>query len=306
MRNQLATATRVSPLFTSPALLAIVTWLSLPACQGSETTASQHESLVCSGADAPVYRNRFAPQLGASGVATAPEAAAGIISSDAPAGGGAIAAPATSAGSAPIAAGSGTSAGAASPIADPSAPPISQGDGSGDDAGGAGITAMVATCGPSPCAAGQVAVEAPPVPAATPAVAGTSATIAGPAIGLSTGAPVADPTAGAPALAPSPSPSPSPTTTLVCAPPPPSCPQGQSPQFTMKQTWECTDCSLVVTYGFLYGNYRRCVNMPDIQCPVGEVPTWVFEHEQWECKSTCDNGQYDQHLAQGLLVCVPC
>ena len=74
----------------------------------------------------------------------------------------------------------------------------------------------------------------------------------------------------------------------------------------MKHTWECTDCALVVTYGFLYGNYRRCVNEPHVNCPEGQVPTWVVEDEQWECKRTCDNGQYDRHAIQGQTVCVPC
>jgi hypothetical protein len=96
----------------------------------------------------------------------------------------------------------------------------------------------------------------------------------------------------------------------VCAPPPPSCPEGQSPQFTQKNAWECTDCALVVSYGSIYGNFRRCVNEPKLQCPDGQVPTWVFEDDQWECQwecqDTCDNGQYDQHTINGTTVCVPC
>jgi hypothetical protein len=275
--------------------LLAIPFLTLLACQGTETTG-QSESLICSGADVPVYRNRFAPQAGASGVATAPEAAAGIISSDAPAGTASSALPVAPE-TAPAGTGSAPPADS-SPPADSVPPADSSPPAATADAGAAGggpITAMVATCGPSPCSPGLVAVEAPP------AVAATTST-EGPALAPSP----ATPETAAPAAAASAAPPPSSTTTLVCAPPPPSCPDGQSPQFTMKSTWECTDCSLVVTYGFLYGNYRRCVNLPHIECPSGQVPTWVFEHEQWECKTTCDNGQYDQHVAQGLLVCVPC
>ena len=132
--------------------------------------------------------------------------------------------------------------------------------------------------------------------------------VGAPAIGVAaptTDPPVAAadtaPTSSAPAADPS-----APTAKLFCTDPPPSCPQGQSPQFTSKKTWECTDCGLVVTYGGIYGNYRRCVNKPHLNCPAGNVPTWVFEDEQWECKTKCDNGQYDQHTVEGTLVCVPC
>ncbi len=99
---------------------------------------------------------------------------------------------------------------------------------------------------------------------------------------------------------------PAPKATVVCAQPPPSCPAGFSPQFTAKHVWECTDCGLVVTFGGIFGNYRRCVNNPTLTCPTGEVPTFGLEEETWQCKPTCDNGMYDQHTVKGVLVCVPC
>lgn len=92
-----------------------------------------------------------------------------------------------------------------------------------------------------------------------------------------------------------------------CVEAPPSCPEGQSPQYVFSSsTWECTDCSVVITYGSSYGNYTRCASAPTISCPEGQVPTWVYEDEQWECQDTCDNGAYDQHTVSGSTVCVPC
>jgi hypothetical protein len=271
-------------------------------CGGSSVVQSTQQSAICSGSDVPIYHNRFSPQSGASGVATAPEAAAGIISSDAPLSASAGADSTTvSTGAIPTAL---PATGGASVPTTPAAVP-SGGSGSATDLG-APLTAMDVGCGQAACAPGEVAVEVPPT------VGGGGVGTAGPAVtaGLSTttgsAAPAAAPTAD-PALASVPAASASSSGgSLACAEPPPSCPAGQSPQFTSKRTWECTDCSLVVTYGGIYGNYRRCVDMPDIACPAGEVPTWVFEDEEWECKTKCDNGQYDQHTVQGMLVCVPC
>ncbi len=159
------------------------------------------------------------------------------------------------------------------------------------------VTAMILTCEQATCPDGQVAVEQLP----------RSATYGG---GATSGAiDSAGPSAGGDALPPSPPADPtppSPPVTVVCADPPPDCPQGQSPQYTIHNTWECTDCAMVVTYGGAYGNYRRCVNSPTVACPEGQVPTYVLEDEQWECKQTCDNGAYDQHTIDGVMVCVPC
>ena len=106
---------------------------------------------------------------------------------------------------------------------------------------------------------------------------------------------------------PTPEPQPTPAPTTKCAPPAPTCAAGLSPQYSLsKSIWECTDCSLVVTYGGIFGNYRRCVSSPTITCPVEQVPTYSYEGEIWECKPTCDNGMYDQHTISGQLVCVPC
>jgi hypothetical protein len=260
--------------------------LAFAGCTGSDTV-SRTQAITCDDGQTVVFSNRFAPAPGGSGVATGEDAANGAINSDGPTGGGVG-----------ISEGDTTLDGPSAPSTAPALPnpttkPI---DGP--------LTAMTESCQPSMCAPGQVAVEVPPTP------------------GSVNGGPVGvgpDPTAGpiddgglgieSEPAPPAPSTPPvvlSPPGTLVCVDAPPSCPDGQSPQFTSKMVWECTDCALVVTYGGIYGNYRRCVNEPTIVCPDGETPTWVFETEQWECKTTCDNGQYDQHTVDGLLLCVPC
>jgi hypothetical protein len=291
--------------------LIAIPFLTLLACQtgGTEDTVTQQQqpqALVCSDGDVPIYSNTFVPQVGASGVATAPEAAAGIISSDATGTGSTVGGTASLG---PAVGATGTPTTTAPP---PSTPPLAASDG-GSATGP--ITAMVATCGTAPCAPDQVAVDIPPAPNPTTGVTGTAGpTAAGAPIATSTAvsdttaarpatAGAAAPTAGAAAPAAASSP---PANNLVCTSPPPPCPEGQSPQFTMKHTWVCTDCALVVTYGYIYGNYRRCVDEPHLECPQGQVPTWVVEDEQWECKSTCNNGTYDQHAIQGQTVCVPC
>jgi hypothetical protein len=157
---------------------------------------------------------------------------------------------------------------------------------------GGPATAMVVSCGDSTCGTGLVGVEIPPAP-----------TNGGTGIGS---APVGAPAGADPAPTPTPDPTPAPAPTIVCAVPPPSCATGLSPQYTAHGTWECTDCSLVITYGGIYGNYRRCVNAPTVVCPSGQVPTWSYDKEDWECDPTCDNGMYDQHTINGQLVCVPC
>jgi len=171
---------------------------------------------------------------------------------------------------------------------EPGAP--STGGGGSTNITPAELTAMTAECGAAPaCAAGQVAVEVPNL------TANPSTGAVGAAIDIAESDP-----------APGPAVPPAPERTLTCAEAPPSCPSGQSPQWSIKKMWECTDCSLVVTYGGIYGNYRRCVGSPKIECPAGEVPTWQLEEDAWLCKPTCDNGLYDQHTIEGKLVCVPC
>jgi hypothetical protein len=156
------------------------------------------------------------------------------------------------------------------------------------DAGEGPPTAMAVSCAPAACAPGEVLVEQPPK------IDNTTG-------GVGVGAGVDDSFGG-----PDSNPPPAPTPTTVCTVPPPQCPTGQSPQFTLHQTWECTDCSLVVTYGGIFGSVRRCVNKPNVTCTGEDVPTWSFGDEAWQCKTKCDNGLYDQHTIQGTLVCVPC
>jgi hypothetical protein len=237
---------------------------------GNKNWQSTTQPLSCDQGDVPIYTNRFTPQSGGSGVATGADAAAGKINSDGSSG------PTT--GGADPAGPTGAGGGATTPPqVDPTGP----------------LTAMVATCGQAQCAPFQVAVEFPAAPAGG---------------GVASGAAFSD-AAGAPAsggdTAPTDPPN-QPAPTVKCAPPPPDCQPGFSPQFTGHDTWECTDCALVVTYGGIYGNYRRCVNAPTIACPQGQVPTWSYDKEIWECKDTCDNGMYDQHTIEGQLVCVPC
>jgi hypothetical protein len=253
-------------------------WLALPlvglAACGGPKLSHNGEYITCDSGQTPIYSNRFVAAPGGSGVATGADALQGKTNSDGTSGGGGAGA-IDSIGGSP------------SPSPTPSTPSTT----SPDD-----LTAMTLSCGQTDCATGQVGVEAPPMVA--------------PSGGPSTGAPTTGlGAAGTADTTATPTPAPPtimPKGTILCTVPPPPCPTGQSPQFTSKQTWECTDCALVVTYGGIYGNYRRCVNEPHVVCAPGEVPTWVFEDEQWECKTKCDNGQYDQHTIQGTLVCVPC
>ena len=58
------------------ALLALVA----AACGGSHPS-QQNQQLTCSGSDVPIYKARFQPMSGASGVAAAPDAAGGALNS---------------------------------------------------------------------------------------------------------------------------------------------------------------------------------------------------------------------------------
>src|SRR5262252_2058046 len=109
-----------------------ISLLAVLGCQGggAHDTTSQQQALVCEGADVPIYRNRFAAQAGASGVATGAQAAEGVISSDAPAGG---------ATGAPVATAVDTSAAPA-----PAAPPTT-GTSTPADPGAGPLSAMTVT-----------------------------------------------------------------------------------------------------------------------------------------------------------------
>jgi len=276
----------------------VLAFLGLAACT-SHNPGATTQAITCDSGQTAVFTNRFLPTPGASGVATGEDAANGKTNSDGPVSGGSSGGAPTPTGGDFIGDDSGT--GKSTPP-NPTTKPI---DGP--------ITAMVASCKPTMCAPDQVAVEIPPM------AGGNSGGVSegGGAPPSSTGEerPATDDSTGnataadAPAL-PTPSTPPnvqlSPPGTLLCVSPPPACDNGESPQFNSKGQWECTDCAIVVTYGGAYGNYRRCANAPTIKCDDGQVPTWVFETETWECKKTCDNGQYDQHTIGGELVCVPC
>jgi hypothetical protein len=102
---------------------------------------------------------------------------------------------------------------------------------------------------------------------------------------------------------------------VTCIEPPPTCPQGQSPSYAPSGKWHCmplcnsNDSSMVViTYGGSYDNARVCVGAPPTAaCPTqGQVWTWDYENEEWVCADECDNGDYDQHVYDGQTVCVPC
>jgi hypothetical protein len=65
---------------------------------------------------------------------------------------------------------------------------------------------------------------------------------------------------------------------------------------------------VVISYGGIYGNGGICAGPPPQQaCPVaGQVWTWDYLNEDWECRAECNNGQYDQHTFGNQTVCVPC
>jgi hypothetical protein len=231
-----------------------ITLLGLGACT-SHNASQTTDALTCAANQTAVYTNRFTVGGGASGVATPPDAAAGVANT------GRSAQPATN---------------------DPS------------------TTAMTATCGPAICPSGQVAVSTSEPTDDGGGVAGTATSE--PSEGVS-------PTASSGAASSTGSSTASSTAqtapTVVCVPPPPACEAGLSPQYS-NGSWQCTDCALVVTYGSEYGNSSRCVSAPTDKCHGGDVPTWSYDDDKWECQPECDNGSYDQHEIAGQTVCVPC
>ncbi len=252
---------------------------SLCACNSGAKSTTQ--ALTCEGGETAVYSNRFLPVPGGSGVASAEDAAAGKINSEGSSGGATVFA------EDPV----GPSPGTSTPSPSTPAPAIE-----------GPLTAMTAVCGAALCDPGKVGVEIPPKIQDTPGGFAGGGDIP---TAIDDSAPA--PRSAESSAAPSTDPTAAPSAEIVCVDPPPTCAAGESPQFNIsKGMWECTDCAMVVTYGGIYGNYRRCVNEPHLACPEGNVPTWIYETEQWECQTTCDNGQYDQHTISGQLVCVPC
>ncbi len=93
----------------------------------------------------------------------------------------------------------------------------------------------------------------------------------------------------------------------ICVPPPPECPAGTNPNYVASGTWRCDGpCDLVIHYGSIYGGQTVCAPRPRLSCPSGQVPTFVYETQTWQCRPTCDNGLYDQIRLDGAIVCVPC
>lgn len=97
------------------------------------------------------------------------------------------------------------------------------------------------------------------------------------------------------------------TPNLICASPPPYCGPTLWAQYSLSGRWDCTDCSVVIHYGALFGGVTRCAPPPStVQCTGGEVPTFDAMKEQWLCAPKCNNVQYDQVMLGGMLVCIPC
>ena len=115
----------------------------------------------------------------------------------------------------------------------------------------------------------------------------------------------------------------------LCVPAPPRCPRGTYPDvYQSYETapgsplptgdgsggyqWRCSPLcgadQLTVQYGFLFECRPVCTDPPSaLDCPMGQVPTFVLETQAWECRRTCDNSTYDQVTTpDGTLVCVPC
>jgi hypothetical protein len=92
---------------------------------------------------------------------------------------------------------------------------------------------------------------------------------------------------------------------FVCVERPPSCPAEQEPRWD--DGWSCADrCELVVTFGHLFDGRVVCAPSAELECPSGELPTFVAETERWECRPRCDNISYDVVFFEGREYCVPC
>ena len=95
--------------------------------------------------------------------------------------------------------------------------------------------------------------------------------------------------------------------TSVCVPPPPECPAGLYANYAGYARWTCEPpCELIVHYGGIYGGMNVCTGRPDLRCPAGQSPTFVYETQEWSCRATCNNTLYDRIVLDGLVVCVPC
>jgi hypothetical protein len=156
----------------------------------------------------------------------------------------------------------------------------------------------------------------------TVGVAGGAPVAGGTAAGPSTGAGgapagtgVVTPSPAPPAPTPAPDPSSPSPADVVCTTPPPACPLGLSPSYAPAGFWHCMPvCDpnnqdlVVISYGGIYGNGGVCAAPPpQTACPVaGQVWTWNYVSEEWDCEQECNNGQYDQRQYSNQTVCVPC
>jgi hypothetical protein len=95
------------------------------------------------------------------------------------------------------------------------------------------------------------------------------------------------------------------TPSRQCVPPPPRCADGEQLDF-VGGVLQCVPCDIIIQYGAIYSGRRVCTRRPTLMCSGGQTPTFVFETQTWECRPTCDNGLYDQHMLDGQLICVPC
>ncbi len=94
---------------------------------------------------------------------------------------------------------------------------------------------------------------------------------------------------------------------LACVPPPSDCPPGQHPTY-QGRGWRCDPpCDKLVQYGHLFDYEQSCAPPPPATpCPSGQVQTFVYETQRWECRRTCNNGLYDRRRVDGINVCIPC
>lgn len=91
----------------------------------------------------------------------------------------------------------------------------------------------------------------------------------------------------------------------ACVPAPAACTGGTVLDYRYGAL-ECVPCEIIVRFGGIFGGERVCTDVPENNCPSGQVPTFEIETRMWECDATCDNGLYDRQLIDGALVCVPC
>jgi hypothetical protein len=93
---------------------------------------------------------------------------------------------------------------------------------------------------------------------------------------------------------------------IECVPPPPrDCPDGTRYDW-VDGAWACVECELLVQFGGLFDYERTCAPVPEILCPIDQVPTYGAESRAWECLPLCGNDLYDRAYLDGTLVCVPC